>query len=96
MQILIPILLLLVLTYLVLIRPQRRRQQQQTEMLAHLREGAEILTAGGVYGTVRAIADDELRVEIAPGTNIKLDKRAVAMVVPDEAPEALPLADEDA
>jgi preprotein translocase subunit YajC len=95
-EILIPILLLVALTYFVLVRPQRRRQQHQKEMLAELRVGSEIRTAGGVYGTVRSVGDDELTVDIAPGTTVKLDKRAVAMVVPDEAPQALPLAsDED-
>jgi preprotein translocase subunit YajC len=88
-EILIPILLLIALTYFVLVRPQRRRQQQQNTMLSELSVGDEILTAGGVFATVRSIGDDELTVEIAPGTNVKLDKRAVAMVVPDEEPEAL-------
>ena len=92
MEILIPIALLVALTYFVLVRPQRRRQQQQNEMVSQLEEGVEILTAGGVYGTVRSIREDELTVEIAPGTNIKLDKRAVAMVVPQEEPETLPAA----
>jgi preprotein translocase subunit YajC len=91
-EILIPILLLLALTYFVLIRPQRRRQQQQSEMLSELKVGSEILTAGGVYGVVRSVGDDELTVEIAPGTTVKLDKRAVAMVVPEEEPEAVPTA----
>jgi preprotein translocase subunit YajC len=91
-EILIPILLLLALTYFVLIRPQRRRQQQQSEMLSELKVGGEILTAGGVYGIVREVREDELTVEIAPGTSVKLDKRAVAMVVPEEEPEAVPTA----
>ena len=89
MEVLIPILLLIALTYFVLVRPQRRRQQQQKTMLSDLSVGDEILTAGGVYATVRSIGDDELTVEIAPGTNVKLDKRAVAMVVPEEEPEAV-------
>ena len=92
MEILIPIALLVALTWFVLVRPQRRRQQQQKEMVSQLEEGVEILTAGGVYGTVRSIREDELTVEIAPGTNVKLDKRAVAMVVPEEEAEALPAA----
>ena len=95
MELLIPILLLLALTYFVLIRPQRRRQQQQSQMLTELEVGKEILTAGGVYGTVREVRDDELTVEIAPGTNVKLDKRAVAMVVPEEEPEPVPVAAEE-
>jgi preprotein translocase subunit YajC len=95
-EILIPILLLLALTYFVLIRPQRRRQKQQSEMLSELKVGSEILTAGGVYGTVRSLGDDELTVEIAPGTSVKLDKRAVAMVVPEDEPEPVTAAaDED-
>jgi preprotein translocase subunit YajC len=92
MEILIPILLLVAITYFLLVRPQRRRQQQQNEMLSQLQVGSEILTAGGVYGTVQSIREDELTVEIAPGTSVKLDKRAVAMVVPEEEPEALPAA----
>jgi preprotein translocase subunit YajC len=90
-EILIPIALLVALTWFVLVRPQRRRQQKQNEMVSQLEEGVEILTAGGVYGTVRSIREDELTVEIAPGTYVKLDKRAVAMVVPEE-PQTLPAA----
>lgn len=96
MEILIPILLLVALTWFVLVRPQRKRQQQQNQMLSELEVGSEILTAGGVYGTVRTIGDDELTVEIAPGTSVKLDKRAVAMVVPEEEPDTVPAgADEE-
>jgi preprotein translocase subunit YajC len=95
MEILIPIGLLIALTYFVLVRPQRRRQQQQTEMLSELEVGSEILTAGGLYGTVRTVGDDELVVEIAPGTNVKLDKRAVAMVVPEVGPITEPAALEE-
>jgi preprotein translocase subunit YajC len=89
-EVLVPILLLAALTYFVLIRPQRRRQRQQADMLSELKVGSEILTAGGVYGTVRSIGEDELEVEIAPGTAVKLDKRAVAMVVPEDEPETAP------
>jgi preprotein translocase subunit YajC len=92
LEVLIPILLLVALTYFVLVRPQRRRQQQQNEMISELKVGSEILTAGGVYGTVKTLGDDELTVEIAPGTIVKLDKRAVAMVVPEDEPEAVPAA----
>jgi len=88
-EILIPILLLIALTYVVLVRPQRRRQQQQSQMLSDLTVGAEILTAGGLFGTIRSIGEDQLTVEIAPGTNVKLDKRAVALIVSDEERAAL-------
>jgi preprotein translocase subunit YajC len=94
-EILIPIALLIGLTWFVLVRPQRRRQQQQSEMVSELQVGSEILTAGGVYGTVKNVGDTELVLEIAPGTNVKLDKRAVAMVVPEEGPITEPAAVEE-
>src|SRR5436190_20714871 len=70
-----------------MIRPQRRKQQEQQQMLSELAIGDEVLTAGGIYGTVEAIDSDELSVEIAPGTLIRVAKRAVAAVIPEEQEE---------
>ena len=74
----------LVVMWLLIMRPQRKRQLQQTEMLAGLEPGDEILTAGGLYGRIQALEDDEVLLEIAPGTTVRLDKRAVAAVVAPE------------
>jgi preprotein translocase subunit YajC len=75
--------------WLFLIRPQRRRQVQQTRMQDQLASGDEILTAGGIHGTVRGIEEEVVQLEIAPGTIVRLDRRAVAAVVPEETePEA--------
>jgi preprotein translocase subunit YajC len=86
---LIVIIALFAALWLFLIRPQRRRQVEQARMQDALAEGDEILTAGGIYGTVRGIEDEVVQVEIAPGTIIRLDRRAVAMVVqePELEPE---------
>ena len=78
---------MLLLVYVLLIAPQRRRQQAQQRILTQVEVGDEILTAGGVYATVREVRDDDLIVEIAPGTNIRLDKRAVALVLTEEEDE---------
>jgi preprotein translocase subunit YajC len=45
--------------------------------------GDEIITAGGVHGTVRELGDEELRVEIAPGVVVTVDRRAIAAVAAD-------------
>jgi preprotein translocase subunit YajC len=75
---------LLVLFWFVWVVPQRRRQRRQVEDLLRLIEllqpGDEIITAGGVHGTVRAVEGEELMVEIAPGVEVRLDRRAVAAV----------------
>jgi preprotein translocase subunit YajC len=69
---------LFALMWLLLIRPQRRRQAEQAQMQDHLRAGEEILTAGGIHGTIKAIEGDIVHVEIAPGTLVRVDRRAVA------------------
>ncbi len=75
--------------WFVLIRPQRRRQQAHVTMVSALAPDDEVITAGGMYGRIRSIADDHLVVEIAPGTEIRLAKEAVASVVrKDEEPPA--------
>jgi preprotein translocase subunit YajC len=75
-----------------LIRPQRKRSQLQMVMQDHLGKGDEIITAGGLHGTVVSIEDDVLEIEIAKDTVARLDRRAVAAVVSQEEPEqeALP------
>ena len=81
---LIVIALLFALFWLFLIRPQRRRQAEQERMLAGLEVGDEVVTAGGIYGDVVALEDDEVRVEIAPGTRVRVARRAIAAVLEDD------------
>ena len=97
-QFLIIVVLLFGVLWVVLIRPQKRRQLQQREMLDNLSDGDEILTAGGLYATVRSVDGDDVHVEISPGTEVRLAKRAVAAVIPpaseDGEAEALEEPDE--
>jgi preprotein translocase subunit YajC len=81
------ILLLLLALWLLLIRPAQRRQKQQQALLASIEVGDEIVTAGGLYGTVTALDDDEVRTEIAPGIEVRIARRAVAGVVSDKVEE---------
>src|SRR5204862_537080 len=74
--------------WLFVIRPQKRRQVAQKSLLENVSEGDEILTAGGLYGTVRSIEGDEVILEVAPGTNVRLARRAVAAILTEnEEPE---------
>jgi preprotein translocase subunit YajC len=94
MNFLIVIVVLFILMWVLLVRPQRRRSQQQLEMQDALRKGEEIITAGGLHGTVVSIEDDVLEIEIAKGTIVRLDRRAVAARVTAEEPELEPAAEE--
>jgi preprotein translocase subunit YajC len=83
------ILLLLAALWLLLIRPAQRRNKAQQQLLAAVDVGDEIVTAGGLYGTVKAVEDEQVRVEIAPGTEVRIARRAIAGVISDaeEEPE---------
>ena len=78
------VLVLFALFWLLILRTQRRRQAQQSALIQNVEVGDEIVTAGGLFGHVRSVADDELLVEIAPGTSVRIARRAVASIVGPE------------
>jgi preprotein translocase subunit YajC len=83
---LLPILVLLfVVMWLLVIRPQRKRQAEQRRILENLSPGQDVLTAGGLYGTVHSVVDeDEVRIEIAPDVQVRVSRSAIAAVLDDE------------
>ena len=78
---LFPLLLLGVMWFL-MIRPQMKRAKEHREMLGKLANGDEVITNGGVAGTVTAIGDNFVTVEIADNVRIRVQKGAVANVLP--------------
>ena len=75
---LIFLVILIGLFYFMLIRPQKRRVQQHAELVSSISVGDEVVTIGGMYGTVRAIGDDEIQLEVSSGTTVKFVKSAVS------------------
>jgi preprotein translocase subunit YajC len=71
-----------------ILRPQKRRQLEQAQMWDSLAEGVEIVTAGGLYGTITGFQDDDVLVEIAPDLEVRVARRAIAGVFPRETEEA--------
>ena len=84
------LIVLLALVWLLLIRPRQRAMKAQKQQLQDIEIGDEILTAGGFYGFVRAIDDDQLRVELAEGLEVRMARRAVAAVLTERQPELEP------
>ena len=78
------ILLVMFLVWLMLVRPQRRRRQAQEAMIDHLRVGDEVLTAGGFFAHVVRVIEEEVTVELSPGVEARVAKRAIAAVIPME------------
>jgi len=81
---------MLVLFWVLLIQPQRRRQQQQKRLLAELTVGDEVITVGGLYGRVLEVGDNDVTLEVAPGTNVRVAKSAVAARTMQDAGETEP------
>lgn len=75
-----PFALILVVFYFLLIRPQQQRLKAHQAMIAGVKKGDVIVTTGGLIGKVRAVADDELRVELAPNVEVRIVRSNLAEV----------------
>jgi preprotein translocase subunit YajC len=90
MSTLIIVVVLFIFAWLFLVLPSRRRQRSHQAMQDSVSLNDEIITAGGLHGFVREVTDDEVRLEIADGVVVRIDRRAIAAVAED-----LPADDED-
>jgi preprotein translocase subunit YajC len=74
----LPIVLLFLGMWFLIIAPQRKRQKAHDKMLTEIKKGDEIVTTGGLFGTVTRVKDDRFVVEIAENTRIELGKGFVS------------------
>ena len=79
--------LLIGVFYFLLIRPQKRRVDQHRKLIESVGVGDEIVTIGGMFGTVRAMGDDHMELEVTPGTTIRFTKAAIARRVTEDLEE---------
>ena len=82
----LPLVLIGVVFYFLLIRPQNQRRRAQMEMQSSIEVGDEIVTTAGIYGTITEIDDDYgiVTLEVAPNTEIRLARAAVATRLMDD------------
>jgi preprotein translocase subunit YajC len=94
---LLPIVLIGVVFYFLLIRPQQRRARSQREMTQSTQVGDEVVTIGGLFGVVREVDDDSVLLEVAPGTELRFLRTAIArkLTADDEVPAEDEAEDED-
>jgi preprotein translocase subunit YajC len=79
------ILVVFGLLFAVLIIPRQRELRRHQELVASIAVGDEVMTGTGIYGTIQALDDDHVHLEVAPGVVIKLARRAVAAKVDEQA-----------
>jgi len=68
--------------YFMLIRPQAKRAKEHRTMVSALSKGDEVITTGGIYGKLTKVSDDYVEAEIADNTTVRLQRQAVASVLP--------------
>jgi len=79
---LLPMFLIFGAVYFLMIRPQTKRAKEHRAMLDKLSTGDEVITNGGIAGTVRDIGDSFITVEIADNVRVRMQKGAIANVLP--------------
>lgn len=78
-----PLLVLVVIFYFMLIRPQMKRNKELRQMLGSLAKGDEAVTSGGIAGKIANIGESQyVSLEVADGVTIKVQKSAIAAVLP--------------
>lgn len=77
----LPLLLIVVAFWFLILRPARKRQQEQQAVVNALAPGARVMTTAGLFGTVTAVEDGEVSLEIAPGVVVRYVAAAIAKVV---------------
>jgi preprotein translocase subunit YajC len=78
----LPLILIFVVFYFMLIRPQMKRAKEHRKMVSELAKGDEVVTNGGLLGKITDISDSFVTLQVADGVTIKLQRHAVASIMP--------------
>jgi preprotein translocase subunit YajC len=79
---LLPLVLIFAVFYFLLIRPQNKRQKEHKALVANISVGDECVTAGGVLGKVTQVDDQFIRVQVADGVELKVQRHTIAAIMP--------------
>jgi len=74
---LFPIAIFVLVFYFMIIRPNNKRKKQQDALIGGIARGDQIITNGGVFGTVREVRENSFMVEVADGVKIRILKHAI-------------------
>ena len=86
---LLPMVVIFAAFYFLLIRPQQKKQKAHNALVSALKEGDEILTAGGMLGKITGVSEHYVVVKISENTEIKMQKSSVSQIVPKDTFDAV-------
>lgn len=80
--------LIIVIMYFILIRPQRKQAKELKDRQDSLKSGDKVISAGGIYGIIREVQDEAVKMEVAPNVIIKIRKAQIVHTIgKDGSPE---------
>jgi len=79
---LLPMILMFVVLWFLMIRPQMKKAKEHKALIAALQKGDEVVTGGGLVGRITKVDDNYITMEIAEGTEVVIQKPAVAIALP--------------
>jgi len=83
----IPLIAIVAIMYFLMIRPQQQQRKAHEAMVAALRRGDEVVTAGGLFGKVTKVKDDaEVEVQLSEGVKVRVVRSTIARVVSKTEP----------
>ena len=85
----LPMIAIFVVFYFLLIRPQQKKQKEARAMLDALEKGNEVVTAGGILGRIVKLDEQYVTVEIAPNTQMVVQRNAISQLLPKGTIKAL-------
>jgi preprotein translocase subunit YajC len=80
----IMLVIMFAIFYFLLIRPQQKRAKQHKQLVAALKVGDSVVTAGGIHGKVAALQDTVVTVEVATGVKIKINRSSIVGTKQDQ------------
>jgi len=85
----LPLILIFVVFYFLLIRPQSKRAKEHKKMLEQIEKGDEVITNGGLFGTVSDLGDNFVQLNVAEGVEVKIQRQSIASTLPKGSADTL-------
>jgi preprotein translocase subunit YajC len=83
----LPLILIGLIFYFMIFRPQKRRQKERQALVDRMEKGDKVVTSSGIHGTITAIEEGTVLVQVSDTTKIRFEKAAITTVTPKNAPQ---------
>ena len=76
----LPVVLIFIIFYFLLIRPQKKTQDEHKKMVAGLKKNDEVVTSGGIHGTIANVKDDTVTLKVDDNVKVEVSKNSIAVM----------------